>query len=750
MNYQDFIDAGFRVFGLHGVDKKGVCMCGNPRCEALFKHPIAANWQHTPDWSDEQLETMELTGQFDNGFANLILCHLIVDVDERNGGAESWARLCDDIPQVTGAGLIVRTGSGGQSKHLYFSLPREMALRQKLEQYPGIDFKSSGFVVGPGSKHISGNRYEILVGSPHDIGPAPEALLKLLEKPKHIRAQHNGVAIDVEEKDIVDMLSHLSPDCDYDTWVRVAFAIHHATGGVGFDLWDEWSSGGADYPGRDALQRKWHSIGKSASPVTIGTLISMAREAGWQESVTFESDIVFDDDSGGIDFAGVDLTRPPGFVGRLVEWINGQCLYPREHLAVAAALSAVGNICGLRMIDGLDGMTLNIVAFCVAGSSTGKEAVQQAYIRIMKEAGLTPTIHGDMKSQQEVIRNLLRHQAANYLIDELGIQLQRIVNSQKKGGASYLEGLLGVIMSAYSKADGFMPVGGDVREEVKKILLAELRSAQKAVDDNEGDDSRVQQLLRALENIDSGLERPFLSMLGFTTPVTFNNIVDFEQATNGFVSRALIFNELETNPKRKTDFKKMPMDDDMKLILASMANPGEFSLEPVGRIEFYGERASIATTGAARAMLDEIYSEFWKMSEQHKSNSGLEAIPRRGYELCAKVSAILGAPEGVRDVEHVRYAYALTKRDIDQKLRLAYANMKQAQDENLDAVCARIMNAIAADHGEPAGVLRNRCRPHKKEIVDKAIEKLLQAGMICQKEEIHAGNKRRIVKYFLC
>lgn len=745
MNYNDFIESGYRVFGLHKIIN-GRCSCEREDCEAAGKHPIAANWQHTPEWSDEQIETMELTGQFETGYGVLCKGLLVVDVDERNGGAESYQNLINDIPEISGAGLIVRTGSGGQSKHLYFSIDEGLALNQKHENYPGIDFKSTGFVVGPGSKHVSGNSYQVLVGEPYDITPAPTGLLNLLKKNERVRAEFNGQQIDVSENDIAHILTFINPNCDYERWIKVAFGIHDATGGTGFHLWDKWSAESPSYPGVDVLQRHWHSLGKTSSPITIGTVIHMAAENGYQtqyDEVTFVSQTDF---SEGVDTTGIDITRPPGFVGELAQWINGQCLYPREHIAAAAAITAVGNICGLRHIDGHDGMTLNLLTFCVAASSTGKESVQQAYLKIMKAAGMTPAIHGDMKSQQELTRNLLRHQACCYMINELGILLTRIVNAQQRGGAAYLEGIIGLLMSAYSKADGFMPVSGDVREEVQKVLLQELNQCKKAIADNEDKNGfharRLAQLQHAILNIDQGIERPFLSMLGFTTPVTFNGIATFEQATNGFLSRCLIFDEKETNPKRKQGFTKEPMSEQMELSLASLAAPGSFSMTKVDRIEFYGTRNEITTTKKAAAMLDKVYQIFWDKSEQHKSQSGLEAIPRRGYELCAKISAILAAPTGIREPEHVRYAFKLSEMDVERKLRLAYANIQEEAKNNLDAVSARIMNCLDKNHGERRGTIVNRCRPHKKTLVDSAIEKLLQRNMIRREEIKHPSNGR--------
>src|SRR5689334_7752501 len=74
-----------------------------------------------------------------------------------------------------------------------------------------------------------------------------------------------------------------------------------------------------------------------------------------------------------------DLKRPPGLCGEVTDYINSQCLYPREHLAVIAAITAIGNIGGL--CNKLDGgrITTNIFSFGIAGSGTGKESIIQAF-----------------------------------------------------------------------------------------------------------------------------------------------------------------------------------------------------------------------------------------------------------------------------------------------------------------------------------------------------------------------------------
>jgi hypothetical protein len=738
MQYAEFMEAGYRIFGLYGTDKAGRCMCGNPECNAVLKHPVASNWQHTPQWSDEQIEVMEITGQLATGYGVLVADGLlVVDVDARNGGVQSYAKLLELVPEVAGAGLVVNTGSGGGSQHLYFRIPANMALVQHHDDYKGIDFKSSGFVVGPGSLHASGRRYDAVVGSPYDIDLAPAKLIALLQKPDRVRKQVNGVAVDLSFCEIADMLSVINPDCDHETWYRCGMAVHDATGGLGLDIWDAWSALGKKYPGHNVIEARWHSFGKSSNPVTIGTLMHYAEQAGWQEPVTFSGDVPdFTDYAVDIDAATVDLLRPPGFVGDLVQWINSRSLFPRETLAVAAALMVVSNCAGMRYRDPLDNSAFNLFCFGVADSSTGKEAILQAHNELLKAAGISAALVGGIKSEQEIYRNLIRHQAAYYSIDELGEHFAKISSAQKRGGAVYLEGVIGTLMNIYSKANSFVAITGDLKEEVRQSLIAERTRLQKAVDANEDKNGRMEARLarvdQSLSTIDMGIEHPFLSIFGLTTPEKFNNLMDFELVANGFMGRALIFQELEKNPRIKPRDKRSRQEvpDRIKYTLQNLYAPGYFDAASE-RVERIGDKSDIQTAAEAVSALDDVSERFWELAAQHAESTGMQAIPRRGYELVAKVSAVLAIPSGLRTLEHVQWAYKLVRRDIEGKMKLAYSN--SAPDKG-DALMARILSLVTTEHGESVGSLCNQCRAYKKEQVREAVEKLLKSGHVVEVE----------------
>lgn len=762
--HRDMIEAGFRVFPLYRIIN-GICECGETDLKHIGKHPRASNWQNTPEWDDEQIENMEEAGFFDTGYGVVCKGWLVIDVDARNGGIKSYEKLLKRFPEISGCGFVVMTGSGGGSRHLYFRAPEPpIAMMSHIKAYPGIDFKTSGYVVGPGSSHASGGKY-IADGEPWEIGDAPAGLIELLQRPERHRTEFNGTSVDLSHGDIEDILNHIpNADLDYDEWIKVGMAVHNATGGTGYDLWETWSekSGKHDASKMDA---KWHSFGRYPTPVTIGTLIYMAEQNGWKMPVTFGGDgdvIPFDfsrtiesdyhnrKDGLPFDIDGIDLTAPPGFVGSLARWIEEQSRRPRKRVSVGAALSAMGNIAGLRYTDDLDGVTSNLFVFCVAGSRTGKEAVQQAEAEIHRAAGIGGATHGSIKSEQEIVRNLVRHQAAFYIIDEIGILLEKIKNAQKRGGAAYLDGVIGMLMAAYSKANKFMLLTGDMKEDVRSGLLKELSQIEKRHENNEDtswDRRRAISIRDMLANLEQGLERPFLSVIGYTTPVTFDHIVDYDMATNGFIGRSLIFNERDTAPRSKPQFRPSAMPDSLKANINRIAWGDSYDTEQV-RIEYYGERKKVPTDAQAASMLACALDWLEDQAESQRDSGGLEALWLGAYELVSKVSLILAVPEGLRTSEHVRWAFALVKKDVEDKIRMVMGN-DLAKDAPKTALRARIEALTSGDTALTAATLINRLRGYRRDDVLAEIASLVEKRVLEEVETHHKRTGAVVMRYRL-
>ena len=756
--YRDLWDAGMHVFPLYGAtrDERGDwrCDCGNPDCEAPFKHPRARNWQVTPHWDEEQLDNIEEAGWFKTGYGVLCKGLLVIDIDSRNGGQESYARLVEAIPEVAGAGMIVETGRGDGGKHLYFSLPEPMALMTHVPQFSGLDYKASGYVVGPGSLHASGGRYRIVYGGPDEIEPAPPALIDMLRKPERHRAEYDGRSVDVSHADIADMLAHIrNDDLDYETWVRVGMAIHHATGGTGYNLWVAWSAQSSKH-NEYTCEYKWHSFGRSANPATLGTIIHFAEAGGWVWPVSFgtpaepqpATDEVVSESSP--ETVAYDPTRPPGYTGEIAAWIESQNRRPRARASVGAALWVTSCLFA-NWTDDIDAVNLNLMAFIVAGSGSGKDSIQKAATRLLRIAGLAPAVHGTIKSEKEIVENLLRHQVSHYNVDEVGELMMKIQNAKRRGGAAHHEGTIGMLMSAYSKADGHLLIGGDRKEEVRAALLKEAAIWQKKVDEGTQDEARrgmarLASVKRALDSIDQGIERPYLTLIGFTVPQTFDQLMDYETATNGFMRRAILFQEHDTAPRTKGGFVRPELPERMDALVRTMASTGAYDPDG-GRIELLPVRKTISTTTEAAGLLRQAVTWFDDQAVAHKSKSGMEALYLGAYEQVSRISALLACWEGVRNADHVRWAFETVHRDVKAKALAVTAN-DRAKDSPQTALQARIVSLCGGDAGMTLGVLVNRCRAFRRDDVEREVKSLVAAGVL-RSESAKGGNGKTVERF---
>lgn len=105
--------------------------------------------------------------------------------------------------------------------------------------------------------------------------------------------------------DLIPLLDYIDPAVlTYQEWVNVGMALKHE--GISVDEWDRWSARDpARYHPGDCEQ-KWQSFNGSAAPVTGGTIVQMAKEAGWRPSRRDDDDPLDWDGVIGGDYKVVD------------------------------------------------------------------------------------------------------------------------------------------------------------------------------------------------------------------------------------------------------------------------------------------------------------------------------------------------------------------------------------------------------------------------------------------------------------
>src|SRR5690349_16480903 len=111
---------GMRVFPCHSI-VDGKCTCGDDECTSPGKHPHVNGWRQAATIDEEQIRKWwerwpDANPAIATGLGSGCF---VVDVDPRNGGFESLAKLIGDreLPPT----LSVETGGGGA--HLFYRYP---------------------------------------------------------------------------------------------------------------------------------------------------------------------------------------------------------------------------------------------------------------------------------------------------------------------------------------------------------------------------------------------------------------------------------------------------------------------------------------------------------------------------------------------------------------------------------------------------------------------------------------------------
>jgi len=256
------------TFPVHKVVSINKCSCGNLHCKAIGKHPTVKGWQNWKDGDNTVIKDPNWAYRTGNGL-------IVIDVDPRNGGFESFKKLkaeLHDLP-VT---VCVDTPSGGF--HLYYESSVDLGCRNNWRK--GIDIKcTGGYVLAPGSNHLDGiyawrdecGPVEI------DIERLPEDLENLLIKDLSPQEEPTITVTGLDQispnkwAEVKSCLNKIKAD-DYETWIAAGQALH-SIAGMGlepFQAWDNWSKTSEKYS-EGETNKKWASFrtGKGRGYATI-------------------------------------------------------------------------------------------------------------------------------------------------------------------------------------------------------------------------------------------------------------------------------------------------------------------------------------------------------------------------------------------------------------------------------------------------------------------------------------------------
>ena len=206
---------GWPVLPVYSL-RDGLCTCGQPDCSSSGKHPrtlhgvkdattdeatIREWWSKWPD-ANIGVATGEASGL------------LVLDIDPRNGGADSLA----DLEQREGPlPATVETLTGGGGRHLLFAHAPGASISCRANLWPGIDIRANGgYIVAPPSHHLNGTSYRWNEGRSPDqiaLADAPDWVLEALRNGTEKAPAHEAAdPVPLDDLKVPDQIKVLISD----------------------------------------------------------------------------------------------------------------------------------------------------------------------------------------------------------------------------------------------------------------------------------------------------------------------------------------------------------------------------------------------------------------------------------------------------------------------------------------------------------------------------------------------------------
>lgn len=247
------------------------------------KSPAQSDWNRPKNCIRDPLVAQRLSGA---GLCHAYSGTCALDIDDVERGHQWLAERGVDLQAIIerSDNVFIHSGRPNRVK-LLFALPEALPSTKVVQDKMNIvDFRCGTRdnltvqdVLPPTIHPDTGRpyewRYDELITDWRTPPQIPQELLAVWQQllAEKSAIERNDDAEIVEDwNEIRQLLAGMDPDADYERWIHAGMAIHSATDGAGFELWDEWSAQGEKYKGPADLRTHWRSF--KGGGVTIGYL----------------------------------------------------------------------------------------------------------------------------------------------------------------------------------------------------------------------------------------------------------------------------------------------------------------------------------------------------------------------------------------------------------------------------------------------------------------------------------------------
>lgn len=458
-----------------------------------------------------------------------------------------------------------------------------------------------------------------------------------------------GVLPESEIREIRSALSYLSSE-NRDDWIKTGIALKSTGSPSAFGLWQEWSKTSDKY-NPDDMEKRWRGL-KPKGDLTIASIFHEAKKFGWVTTYEKQNTIpqnlhiaqtcveITEIEKDHIEKRKKELQKnpfpedllvPDGLVGEIAQYITSRAILPQPVFSLSAALCAVGTLAGRKIRSETD-IRPNLYCLNVGGSGSGKDVPRKIIKKLFEDSGCSELAQVDTLASDSAIETELQRQKSQiFLLDEIG----RFLQTTSKG-SSYLYNVVSVLLRLYSSADETYYCKSYADKERKQSI-----------------------------------DQPSLSLLGSTVPDNLYQGLSYESATDGFLSRMLIFetdNDLPRKKKRKDIIFEPPKSLIDKII---KLHEKKTNVNPSGNIDNV-QRArpqTVPMSENAYDILDDFDDYIYNLRKDLKNENKIDAMYNRVSELSVKIAMIVAvgidADNPIMTENEIMYGISVAKHLTD-------------------------------------------------------------------------------------
>jgi hypothetical protein len=537
--------------------------------------------------------------------------------------------------------------SPSQGRHLYYRLPDgfEGVIPSKtrfIDKSLSIDIRGdSAYIIAPDEK------YYFIIDDIDDTG-VDNLLSKCAVLPEWIinytRPSISKSDIGQDEilppseiREIRSALSFVSSD-DRTTWINIGLALKSTGSPSAFGLWEEWSKTSSKYNPADS-EKRWKGL--KPKDITIASLFHEAKAMGWMTTYETQPTELIPPNTVAIARKQQEvkkkpfpeeLLHPPGLVGDIYEHILSKSHLRQPVFALSAAIAAVGTLAG-RKVQSESGIRTNVYCVNVGGSGSGKDIPRKIVKSLFAMSGCSDMACVDTIASDSAIETaMFRSPAQLFVLDEIGRFFR---STQSKGASSFITNIVSVFLRLYSACD--------------EIYFCK----------EYADETRKREI-----------DQPHLCLLGSTVPESLYKGLSYESATDGFLSRLLIF-ETDNNLPKKSKVSVLAKPSERLIDQLVALKEKKINVRPAGNLNAmdHPDPQIVPFSGNAEALLDRFEDVIFALRQELQTSQQIDAMYNRASQMAVQIALIIATGNNIENpviTEHeMNYGIKLAKHITD-------------------------------------------------------------------------------------